>query len=228
MIAALYVQADGAYAGLPGIDLWPADRDARTYVGPHPVVAHPPCQAWGRFAKLALTDEGGCFAAALAAVRAWGGVLEHPAYSLAWQAHKLPYPPLTGWQQDIHGGWCCYVEQGHYGHPARKPTWLYAHGVEPPPLRWGKAPQRFPAGILERYGYVQARRWGVIQVMGGKYKAEIRSATPPAFRDLLLRIAASAQSPQASCLPREKIQEKQILDKVLTLSEPAARGDTRE
>jgi len=45
-VAALYVQTDGVYYGLPGVDPWDEERDARTYVGPHPVVAHPPCQLW--------------------------------------------------------------------------------------------------------------------------------------------------------------------------------------
>lgn len=193
MIAALYVQPSGVYSQVANVDLWHSERDARTYDGPWPVVAHPPCQAWGRFRNTVSDDDGGCFAAALAAVRRWGGVLEHPAYSAAWQAHGLPYPPQEGWQQDIYGGWCCYVEQGHYGHAARKPTWLYAHGIEPPSLIWGNAPQRFPPGILERYGYEKARRWGVIQVMGGKRKSEIRSATPAPFRDLLLSIAATVK-----------------------------------
>ena len=113
MIAALYVQADGCYAGLPGVDLWPEERDARGYDGPWPVVAHPPCARWGRFAeggpsaphKRKLGDDDGCFAAALVAVRRWGGVLEHPAYSHAWDAHNLPWPPPEGWQMDVHGGW---------------------------------------------------------------------------------------------------------------------------
>ncbi len=47
MIAALYVQEDGCYAGLAGVDPWPEVRDARKYAGPHPVAAHPPCQRWG-------------------------------------------------------------------------------------------------------------------------------------------------------------------------------------
>ena len=48
MIAALYVAKNGSYIDLPGVDPWPEDRDARLYRGPHPVVAHPPCQRWGK------------------------------------------------------------------------------------------------------------------------------------------------------------------------------------
>lgn len=150
MIAALYVQPDGVYADVPDVDLWDEARDARRYDGPWPVVCHPPCQRWGRFwhgsprkpFQFEKGDDGGCFAAALASVRRWGGVLEHPAHSHAWDAHSLPWPPPEGWQQDITGGWCCYVEQGFYGHPSRKPTWLYAVNCELPSLRWGEGAQR--------------------------------------------------------------------------------------
>lgn len=49
MIAALFVERDGAYYGIGGVDPWDQERDARLYVGPHPVVAHPPCERWGRY-----------------------------------------------------------------------------------------------------------------------------------------------------------------------------------
>jgi hypothetical protein len=202
MIAALYVQPDGAYAGLPGVDLWDEARDARLYAGPWPVVAHPPCQRWGRFwhgsprnpFQFQLGDDGGCFAAALASVRRWGGVLEHPADSHAWSAHGLLAPPRSGgWiVADWDGGWTCYVEQGFYGHAARKASWLYVNGVEPPSLRWGKGAQRLDPVMLARHGYEYARRKGLVSMVGGKRKTEIRNATPPGFRDLLLSIAATA------------------------------------
>lgn len=91
MIAALYVETAGAYFGLPDVDPWDEARDARRYAGPWPVVAHPPCQRWGRFwhgstrkpHQYELGDDGGCFAAAFDAVKRWGGVLEHPAHSRA-------------------------------------------------------------------------------------------------------------------------------------------------
>lgn len=137
MIAALFVARGGCYWDLEGVDPWDEGRDARLYPGAWPVVAHPPCARWCRLAGLVEArwghqrgDDGGCFAAALAAVRRWGGVLEHPAWSDAWHAHDLPHPdPSGGWQRDIYGGWCCHVEQRWYGHRARKATWLYAVGV---------------------------------------------------------------------------------------------------
>jgi hypothetical protein len=149
VIAALYVQRGGVYYGLPDVDPWDEARDARLYAGPWPVVAHPPCARWCRLAGLVEAQwghkrgaDGGCFAAAFAAVRAYGGVLEHPAYSDAFAAHDLPAPPTGGgWVRDISGGWACYVEQGRYGHPAKKATWLYYYGASAPPsLRWGHVP----------------------------------------------------------------------------------------
>jgi hypothetical protein len=51
VIAALYVERGGPYFGIEGVDPWDEARDARTYAGPHPVVAHPPCERWGRYSK---------------------------------------------------------------------------------------------------------------------------------------------------------------------------------
>jgi hypothetical protein len=204
MIAALYVERDGTYANLPGVDPWDVTRDARTYAGPWPVVAHPPCERWGRFwhgsprkpHQFQLGDDGGCFAAALASVRRWGGVLEHPADSRAWLAHGLMKPDRSdGWfLADFDGGLTCYVEQGFYGHSARKATWLYINGVEAPSLKWGRCEQRLDPKMVERHGYEYARRKGLVSMIGGKHKKAIRNATPPAFRDVLLSIAASASA----------------------------------
>jgi len=151
VIAALYVDPRGVYAGLDDVDVWGEARDARLYQGPYPVVAHPPCSRWCRLAGLVEArwghrrgDDGGCFGAALDAVRRFGGVLEHPAYSDAWAHFGLHRPPTGGgWvNADFEGGWTCYVEQGRYGHPAKKATWLYAVGVDLPSLEWGHVPDR--------------------------------------------------------------------------------------
>lgn len=132
-IAALFVATDGCYFGLPGVDPWDATRDARKYAGPYPVVAHPPCERWGRYwgggpmlhgtaRQKRLGDDGGCFASALESVRRWGGVLEHPEASHAFRAYGLSAPTWrTGWEPagDLRG-WVCCVAQGNYGHAARK------------------------------------------------------------------------------------------------------------
>lgn len=128
-VAALFVQVDGVYATMPDVDPWPQERDARTYPGDMPVVAHPPCGTWGHYHQKAggLGNDGGCFAAALASVRRWGGVIEHPANSHAWDAYDLPRP-MDG--MDAHRGWTLAVFQHWWGHAAIKPTWLYIVGNE--------------------------------------------------------------------------------------------------
>lgn len=200
MIAALYVETGGCYYGLSGVDPWDIRRDARLYNGPHAVVAHPPCERWGRYwhgsprkpHQYKLGDDDGCFAAALSQVDEFGGVLEHPAYSHAWKEFGIPAPPSSGgWVPAGADAWTCHVEQAHYGHMARKATWLYVVGSKPPDLIWGPAPQRLPGVALQRYGYEKARRTGVMAYVGGNKKA-VRARTPPEFRDLLLTIARGA------------------------------------
>ncbi len=200
-VAALYVETNGCYFGLPDVDPWDQARDARSYAGPHPVVAHPPCQRWGRYwggapktwPRLKKGDDGGCFSAALASVRAFGGVLEHPEASSAWAHHGLNAPPRSGgWvSAGFCGGWTCCVEQGAYGHQARKATWLYAFGVELPSLAWGSAPGdflRLDDGFHSAAERARAVKTGACQRLSKKQRA----ATPPEFRDLLLSIARSA------------------------------------
>ena len=80
-VAALFVEDGGCYFGLRGVDPWPAHRDARFYRGPHPIVAHPPCERWGRYHggaprkphQYVLGDDGGLFASALISLLLWGG-----------------------------------------------------------------------------------------------------------------------------------------------------------
>ncbi len=201
MIAALYVDPTGVYGSLPDVDAWGEERDARRYCGPHAVVAHPPCQRWGRFwhgstrkpHQFRLGEDGGCFASALTAVRNYGGVLEHPAGSRAWDWFGLTAPTLGGgWvPADNKGGWTCSVDQGHYGHFSNKRTWLYAVGCTLPELDWSAGAQRLPQAMIERYGYTKARRIGLVAMVGGKDKVKIRNATPPAFANVLLAMARS-------------------------------------
>ena len=189
-VAALFVQPDGCYSELEMVDLWPEERDARLYNGPYPVVAHPPCQRygnlgianyarWGGEHNRPLND-GGTFAAALAAVNCWGGVLEHPAFSRAWPIYNLERPPKTGWGPS-GAGWVCEVWQSAYGHRARKRTWLYYRGnSKPPELNWSR-----PVGT-HQVGFQDTRGKDRNKPTLSKREA---NATPPDFRDALIRLA---------------------------------------
>jgi hypothetical protein len=192
MIAALYVDPSGPYSDVAGVEVWGADRDARLYGGPHPVVAHPPCNTWSMLANVnkarygnPIGADGGTFAAALAAVRKYGGVLEHPAYSMAWARFGLPEPSRHGWTQAFGDpGMSTEVSQVMYGHDARKRTWLYAVGVDPVEMRWGEAPARHVVGAGIHSGECSGR---------GRLSPDQAIHTPVAFRDALIALAISAK-----------------------------------
>jgi hypothetical protein len=194
-VAALFVKRGGPYWDHPGVDPWDEERDARRYAGPHPVVAHPPCSRWCRLAGLVEArwghkrgDDSGCFAAALAAVRTWYGVLEHPAYSDAWRAYGLARPHRSGgWQRTLCGGWTCHIEQSRYGHRAKKATWLYAYGMgEPPALLWGATADSESTALVSWCGN-HTNSFDTRPRLGKKEASE----TPLAFRGALLEIARS-------------------------------------
>jgi hypothetical protein len=200
VIAVLFVEEGGAYFGIPDVDPWPESRDARLYAGPWPVVCHLPCQRWGAMAAVNFArwggehnrpgNDGGCFASALASVRRWGGVLEHPAQSRAWAAHGLPAPRGRGWQRTADG-WVAEVWQSAYGHRARKATWLYAVTSCPPTLDRRAVPGTHQIGFHDQRG--KDRNKPTL----GKREA---SATPLAFRDFLLSIARSVPTRQVDYL----------------------------
>lgn len=183
-IAALFVETNGIYFGLPDVDPWDRVRDARRYPGPHPVVAHPPCDRWHQLSAVnhkrwgyRINEDEGCFASALASVRRWGGVLEHPAETRAFRFHGIPEPTTRGWQRTLDGDWITEVDQAAYGHRATKRTWLLYSGPAPSPMIWRRARGTHQIGFFDR-------------TLPDLPKRE-RSATPIAFRDALLSIARS-------------------------------------
>lgn len=211
-VAALFVERNGPYWDLPDVDPWDKERDARLYAGPYPVVAHPPCERWGRYwfggpmlhkqgKRKRLGDDGGCFAHALWAVRQFGGVTEHPEASAAWDYFGLLRPMRGGgWSRADNHGWTCCVDQGDYGHRARKATWLYVCGVELPSLTWHSKTRgdyiRLDAGCHNSEERrlrklisdpAKRRKMGMVSRMNESERA----ATPPAFRDVLLDMARS-------------------------------------
>lgn len=200
-VAALFVDRRGPYWGRDDVDAWDIERDARKYNGPYPVVAHPPCHLWVNFAALNFKRyggehnepgmDGGCFAFALAAVRKWGGVLEHPAFSNAWDAYGLTRPPRdmiagtdvdwTGWLRVGVAEWTCEVWQSAYGHKARKRTWLYYVGERAPnDMEWSREPGTHQVGWFDR-----------IKPTLSKAKA---SESPVAFAEALIELARCSRS----------------------------------
>lgn len=212
-VAALFVDRRGPYWNRDDVDAWDIERDARKYDGPWPVVAHPPCERWGRYwsggpsarVRRTLGDDGGCFEAALASVRKWGGVLEHPEASHAFRKYNLEIPGKSGhWIRSdalmfngtYHGmnAWTCCVEQGHYGHKSRKATWLYLVTKDvPPSLVWGKSEGiRLDEGFHSRAERLAARAAGIKPIE--RLAKNERHITPPAFAELLLSLARKARA----------------------------------
>lgn len=129
-VAVLYAKRGSVYHDVPCADVWDEVRDARRYDGRGPVVAHPPCRAWGRYSWKVneAQHEKDLARHAVHVVRRNGGVLEHPACSKLWTDQNLPRP---GEPPDQWDGWTLAVNQVDFGHRAVKPTWLYIVGVKP-------------------------------------------------------------------------------------------------
>lgn len=219
-VAALFVERDGIYSGRNNVDLWDSSRDARNYVGPWPVVAHPPCERWGRYwsggpsakVRRKMGDDGGLFNTAYASVCRYGGVLEHPEASHAWSRFCIPRPPRKGgWifcgvtdgGEGVRARWTCCVEQGHYGHRARKATWLFAVlpvGLQPPELLWGPSSgQRLDEGFHSAEERRTARAQGIKPRPRLSKRENVN--TPPLFAELLISIA------QTACLDHVEYKE---------------------
>lgn len=194
-IVALFVQKDGCYADLDDVDPWDEARDARTYAGDRPVIAHPPCHRWGKMARVNYArwggehnrpgNDGGCFASALQSVERCGGVLEHPASTYAWPEFGLDRPTKGAWTPSRRG-WVCVVWQSAYGHRANKATWLYYVGRMPPfDLDWARPRAECQIGFPDQRG--RAANKPTLS----KHEA---NATPLLFREALLCLVKHSQS----------------------------------
>ncbi|MBC7351921.1 MAG: hypothetical protein H5U08_06140 [Thermogutta sp.] len=171
-VAVLFAQARTHYRSLPGVEVWDRRRDARGYPGPYPVVAHPPCRVYSRYLSKqakAPPDEYTLAIFAVAAVRAYGGVLEHPRISKLWDRCGLPPPGESdAW------GFTIEIWQWWFGYPGgKKRTWLYCCGVHPddlPPIPY----RLWTPGDHER--------WQLLS-------RAARSKTPPALCEWLVSVA---------------------------------------
>lgn len=187
VVAALFCRADSIYKTMQDVDVFDLERDALTWPGGSPVVAHPPCRAWSRMRHFAKPRPGERDLAvwAVAQVRRFGGVLEHPSGSALFRHLGLPSPGSV--ERDDFGGWVLPVSQKWWGHRAEKRTWLYVVGVDP--------------GAVPTYPLVLGPAERVCGLWSGRDrsrgqkeigKAE-REATPPAFACWLIELARRAR-----------------------------------
>lgn len=187
-VAALYIDRRGPYPSMPDVDCWDAERDARNYRGPHPIVAHPPCGPWGQLAHLCTRQDPALAPLAVAQLIRWGGVLEHPANSKVFRHLGMPLPgdePRT-----INGRvvWSMKVDQCLFGHVCRKPTVLLFADV--PPDSIGELPaDREPTHVVSNF-HASPEAKADLRARGLKVAgAAQKRRTPPAFADFLVRAA---------------------------------------
>ena len=181
-VAVLFARRDSIYKTIPGCEVYDQDRDALTYAGGMPVVAHPPCRAWGNLSHFAKPRDGEKQLAewAVEQVRRWGGVLEHPKNSRLWAAMKLP---KAGSGRDGEGAFSISVDQHWWGHRANKETWLYIKGLT------GKLPAtalRIDEGThyIMRHNKTTSRN-----AWRQRLPTWEREATPIAFAEWLVNVA---------------------------------------
>jgi len=188
-VAALYVDTRrGPYPAIAGVDCWGAQRDATTWPGGMPIVAHPPCGAWGglrhfvRFTEPTLAEKR-LAPIAVEQVKANGGVLEHPQRSDLWRHCNLPRPYRQVPSDFIFDDpplWSLTVDQCDFGHKARKRTWLLFSRIRPADL----PPLPGPRGYTHCVAHARYHRSHLM------YLSELqRHLTPPDFAKWLVAAA---------------------------------------
>ena len=124
-VAILCARSDSVYRRLPGCDVFDLVRDAWSFRGGKPVVAHPPCRLWGELrhgvrlpwpSVLAEVMLGGWCVMQAAAC---GGVVEQPLRSQLFERFR----PGCGFFMNVPQMW--------FGHRAEKQTRLLICGCRP-------------------------------------------------------------------------------------------------
>lgn len=185
MVSVLFARQDSVYKTL-GVDVWDIERDARKWPGGNPIVAHPPCRAWGQLSHMAKPrpDEKELAIYAIGQIRKYGGVLEHPRASKLWPTMKLP----IGEQVDEYGGFSICVNQSWWGHKAQKKTMLYICGI--PRRDLPKIPIRFDRidfTVTSSIRKSSGRR------LKGRLGNKENEATPIEFAKWLIEVASKCK-----------------------------------
>jgi hypothetical protein len=175
-VAVLCASKNSIYNAIPGVVVYDQDRDAFSFPGGMPVVAHPPCRAWSAYtrhqAKPTPTEKELGLWCAVTLLQC-GGVLEQPAHSHLFEEAGLPKPGHRCGTLFTIAVW-----QAWWGYPTRKATWLCFNLVDIDTIR--------PPLLLHPDG--GDRR--AFQLMSRQQ----RSATSPDFARWLVDIAKTATS----------------------------------
>ena len=175
-VAILCAARKSVYHAMQGIEVYDVIRDARTFTGGMPVVAHPPCRGWSAKCRHQAKPEPGEMELGIWCcnqVKQWGGVLEQPAWSHLFVAAGLPTP-----MHRIDDLWTIQVEQYWWGFPTPKPTWLCFSHIDPVDIQ---LPFRL-------------RVSGSLQVKFKQLSSRKRSMTTPKFAEWLVDVARKART----------------------------------
>ena len=190
-VAILCCSSRSAYRGMESVELYDERRDARTFEGGMPVVAHPPCRAWSAYTRHQAKPEPGEKALGLWCVEQvirWGGILEQPAHSRLFQASGLPKPGSKPFAVTRMGsatspfdcvGWSTEVWQCWWGFFQMKQTWLFFSRIR-------RDAVQFPLSLHPEGG--DKRAWQLASKQG-------RSRTTEAFAKWLVETARQVISP---------------------------------
>lgn len=168
-VAILCASRNSVYHTLPDVEVYDVDRDARSFPGGMPIVAHPPCRSWSKYMRHFAKPQPGERDLALWCcdqLRKCGGVLEQPAGSLLFEAAGL---------HDAGDVWITTVYQSWWGHQVKKATWLAFCGVDPVTV---------DVPLVLRNTIGDNHRW--------LWNKPMRSATPPQFAAWLVHQARKA------------------------------------
>jgi hypothetical protein len=176
-VAILCAARKSYYHNMAGVVVYDITRDARTFAGDMPVVAHPPCRGWSIKMRHEAKPTPGEMELGIwccEQLRRCGGILEQPAGSLLFRAGGLPMP-FAGSRDDI---WSLCVHQSWWGLDVRKPTWLCFFGIDE---RQVHVPYRL---------HDNANDWAIFRSKSNSKRSE----TIPAFAEWLVALA------RASCI----------------------------
>lgn len=126
-IPVLFVHQRSNYKKIPFFDCYDEKRNALSYKGSNPVIAHPPCRLWSKlrsFSK-APASEKSLAIWSIELVRLVGGIVEHPYDSQLWKEIECPG---VG-EFDKFGGTSFVFDQFDFGYYTRKRTRIYIVGL---------------------------------------------------------------------------------------------------